>query len=500
MSTLIGKMARHSVLRPAAWELWGLAAVTSLYLLTGLLYEQEGCFVANLVGPVALVILLGLGALRMTRAERSAIWACLFTFRVSSAIYFGLGSLVPYVANSATWLNLHAYSYFDDVDMMKFNLIVAVSILTVLATCTAFDAVRPYRYDLQPIGAGAGGGRRLLISSICFYVPGAVVQYFVLLPHYMGWTTDVLAGALGSLGSLMLIGIFLFTSWSITYAPAMFPVAASVVGLECTVGMLLFNKTEIILPIIMLLLAIFTRGVTLVRMGAVFVALVIIFAFIQPLVSYGRTKLSQDYGGVTGGGLIERLEIVESYFTVGVTRTGTEETQESMLRISYISIGTAVINAYDRGQPGNTLEDILTVFIPRFLWAEKPIITRGGEELATMQSGEEGNSVSAGFFAEAYWNFGWFGIPLLMIPLGVILTMLSRFTLNVFRREAWIYMPAVFLAFRIGGRVDGLYVADVAGAGALVLAMVFIFGVIERVIAHRPVQPALGWHLGARKW
>jgi hypothetical protein len=87
-----------------------------------------------------------------------------------------------------------------------------------------------------------------------------------------------------------------------------------------------------------------------------------------------------------------------------------------------------------------------------------------------------------GFFAEAYWNYGWLGIVILMIPLGAVLGLMTRYTEWVFREGRWIYFPVVLLGLKVGFRADGSLVSDVAGTAVFMVALHIAILFAERMV------------------
>jgi hypothetical protein len=77
-----------------------------------------------------------------------------------------------------------------------------------------------------------------------------------------------------------------------------------------------------------------------------------------------------------------------------------------------------------------------------------------------------------GYFAEAYWNLGWLGVPLVMIPLGLIFFATGRYTLWTLANGRWLHFPAVFLGMYSGARTDGLIAGDVV-ASTLTILLVY---------------------------
>jgi hypothetical protein len=140
--------------------------------------------------------------------------------------------------------------------------------------------------------------------------------------------------------------------------------------------------------------------------------------------------------------------------------------------VSFVNVAAFVVAQYDHGLPGDSLRDTLYSFIPRFLWPEKPVVLLGGE-LATLVSGEVGNQISPGYFAEAYWNFGWIGLPLLLVPVGFFFNVATHFAARVIEREDWLYLPVLFLSLKVGMQIDSFYNGFV-GTATQILALYFL--------------------------
>src|SRR5919108_137043 len=85
-----------------AWELAAIAGLICLYLVADTVFGDSSHDALNIAGPLWLTVALGLSATRMVLGNTAAIWTGLFWFRVATAVYFGVGSLVPFYVNLAT--------------------------------------------------------------------------------------------------------------------------------------------------------------------------------------------------------------------------------------------------------------------------------------------------------------------------------------------------------------------------------------------------------------
>jgi hypothetical protein len=124
------------------------------------------------------------------------------------------------------------------------------------------------------------------------------------------------------------------------------------------------------------------------------------------------------------------------------------------------------------------------------LWPEKPIITDIGSKFYGAATGNALDSAaSPGVFADCYWNFGWPGVILLMIPMGGILLLVSRYSLDVVRRELWLYFPVVLLGMRIGFRTDGFFVVDIIGGTVILVGLHLVLKFADRFVFPLLRQP-----------
>lgn len=78
-------------------------------------------------------------------------------------------------------------------------------------------------------------------------------------------------------------------------------------------------------------------------------------------------------------------------------------------------------------QHGHTLQPILTAFIPRALWRDKPEVVTGQLLNRSFHVSEaEDTYISPSHLGELYWNFGWPGVIVGMSALGLLLGVIGR--------------------------------------------------------------------------
>lgn len=82
-------------------------------------------------------------------------------------------------------------------------------------------------------------------------------------------------------------------------------------------------------------------------------------------------------------------------------------------------------------QNGRLYSYMLVTFVPRLFWPDKPSVNDSNRwyQVAyrlTMRNDLNGVSIAVGYLPESYINFGWFGAPLVMFCLGILLGLFDK--------------------------------------------------------------------------
>ncbi|CCJ07829.1 hypothetical protein [Methylocystis sp. SC2] len=467
---------RDRSLETTGAEFAALSCLAGAYAISEGFLGPESYDSVNFYGPMALMAILARGAWRMLRSNSANIWAALFWFRISTIVYFGFGQFAPFIMNDASLLYLNKYYAPQPQEILKLNLLVALGVIAVLLGAQIYAKIAPPRFQ-QMMATPQEHAQSMRRTGLLLLCIGGAIKYLYVFPQAMGWTTDVLPGAVAMLSSLSLAGIYLLTLWALSIRnwTALFFISTFVI-VEMTSGLLLFTKAEAMLPLIVYLIAIISQKASLQRFLLAAASLVFLFMFLVPIVTQGRDEInrrSPERGQVS---IAERLEIIWSVVTAP-EQFGEE--QNSLLRISYLSPATFAIARYDAGQPAATLDLIWVIFIPRFIWPEKPILDIG-KAFSTEYSGMiRENSVAPGIFADLYWSMGWYGLVFLVMPFGLLFAYFSRFAQKVMHKAQYTYMPVLFLMMRWGLTIDNATLGLLGGA-ILIFALQALLMLVER--------------------
>jgi hypothetical protein len=137
------------------------------------------------------------------------------------------------------------------------------------------------------------------------------------------------------------------------------------------------------------------------------------------------SQAAQDIGAT----LSRALEAQES-LSSGRYRSETFFERSSMKHsVAMIVTGTGDTQQFQRG---HTLAPLLTAFIPRLIWPDKPDVETG--QLVNKEfhvSDEAATNISPSHLGELYWNFGWLGVLAGMPIIGALLGFIAaRFDLT----------------------------------------------------------------------
>lgn len=367
--------------RPA--ELAGLGSLLVFYGFVYVLGIAELYPAMNIAGPVVLCAILGWSAYWIVEGNPIAVWAPLFWFRVACAVYFGFGALVPHIVNDETLQRIYALHYFDDALNLKVNLVYCFGIFCALGFSYLFLGWNRTGARRADAGDSRPDIDRTLMFALIFLLVGGGLRYGVIVPYAFGLTDYTLPGAIGALGKMYYVGIYLLIVHAIGRSQKTLLAASALVFFEISVSVASFAKMDLLLILIFSFLGLISRDVT--RKKVLVGASCVLFAYFafQPLVGFGRAELQLRYGEIRGAGLIERWQIVQDYFDSGNDRA-LLATQGGMSRLSYVNVAAFAIDRYDAGAKLNTLGNAAAVFVPRLLWPDKPVITQLGSDFNFM--------------------------------------------------------------------------------------------------------------------
>jgi hypothetical protein len=145
-------------------------------------------------------------------------------------------------------------------------------------------------------------------------------------------------------------------------------------------------------------------------------------------------------------------------------------------------ISTFLISEFDSGRRGNTLDDAHLYFIPRIIWKDKPIMTSKGNALSDLYWGQPYSSLAPTYSAELYWNFGWHGIILGSIIIGIVIGVFSKLAISFLDGKYYLYLliaiPVIIYSLWVESWLGSTYIGGLVN----ILQLLIIFYIIKKSI------------------
>jgi len=299
--------------------------------------------------------------------------------------------------------------------------------------------------------------------------------------------------------SLLLLGIL----WrEINLATKL--IAGLVFIMAITNGLLGLSKLDVITTLLAFIVGTLVIHHSLKSIVIYFSAVILVYIMISPIVTYGRAHV--DYNAQHNS-LLDRVNImtelaskyikseelsVHPSYTldkksgVFIAKNQTVDLDEEIklkkqvknigMRLDVASIQGYLINEYNAGQRGESLDKFWAILIPRIFWQEKPIMTNNAGKLnAQYYGGGRGTELSAiapTYVAEAYWNYGLTGVLMVSLYLGLIIGWFSNLASKFLSEPKSGYFLIAFPAIITFAHVESWVVPTyIGGLGILVVIL-----------------------------
>jgi hypothetical protein len=439
-----------------------------------------------IIGSGMLAVTMGFANWNLARRSGAAVWTPLFAFRLGTFVYLGIGALLPAVLGVEAVDRVYQLYAYSDAEMAKVTMVWLFSATIVITSCR-FCSTLALRTD-QPVNVGSEPAPRTLRLGLIFFAAGLVWSGFVELPQHMGVFHATIPGSIAlpfqAAGS---VGIFLIALWSMerggfSHFAYMIPL-----GIMILLGLITFNKSIIIAPLLFVSLAILFRGVTVLRVALVTTILVLTFAVLQPMVAQARFLHTKAYGNFYGGTLTERLSYSVDY--IAGERIYEEREPNTFVRLVFNAPAAFVIMRHDLGLPDDSISNGFIAMIPRIIWPNKPITSDVGAEVNELITGSATSHLAITSTADIYWNWGWAGLFVLLIPFGALLWPATQLTHRIVAARDWLMMPFVLLTFRIGLAVDSNFVPGILVPTVAAVIAYALLRMLKRIL-NPQVRPA----------
>lgn len=297
-----------------------------------------------------------------------------------------------------------------------------------------------------------------------FLIVGGGASFYVISFDISAKPGEIISGAIRTLSMLSSMAIIAGTLYRGRGEKTLMFLAVVITVISSFFGILLFNKTAIIIPIVVLTMAFYlrTQKIKWIIFGVVGAAFILLS--ISNAVLESRNTIDM----YTQTSIQGRIEVFSDAIYSDSSMNDSKSTVWA--RLCYLPPQVTAVRFYDDDNGGNDIELLGWVFLPRVLFPNKPIMTRSGTDLNYKISGMDTSSLGIGLFVSAYYNAGWPGLLIVSVISGWILSIMAAFSRAVINTGAMLLLPVAQMGSYMAFRIDGHFVADYLGSFAMVVA------------------------------
>lgn len=209
------------------------------------------------------------------------------------------------------------------------------------------------------------------------------------------------------------------------------------------------SKTFLSLLLVSIILAYFWGRGKLPKVLAMVAATAIVI-FVFPFVHNFREFVNNEYGQIPS---ISSLDITGAFTFDGHSSDPSAQQEGGLLAVSARYNGIDELYGITQTVPdflpykyGSDYSAMIVNLVPRAVWPDKPIFSRGAEYGASLGTI---TSVTPYPFGEAYWDMGVFGVFVMMIVWGGCLAGLLRGYENLYRRPGLSFFIGTYFLSQI---------------------------------------------------
>lgn len=377
-------------------------------------------------------------------------------FLASFSLYFLFGAALLAVGPAIQIEHSLSYYRIDARDALRVDAVNGLGFGIALVAASLARGRWLGKIASKAASRAAGIPSQLVIGA--FLLLGGVASYYLAL-FDLGFRGGFVPGIVRSAGNFVLVAVYLASAHRGRGERTLRTVAVVLVVVLLLLGVLQFNKSAALLPLLALTSGLAARfGARKVLPVGLAVALAG-YLMLGNLTVYGRSIIA-DQSEAT---LSERWQFIKEGWqaTRGLSE---EEEYGTWARLDYTASSTAGLDLRDAGRGGDGMQLLPWVVVPRLIFPDKPEITKTGRELNTKITGGVSSSTGQGIFASGYYHAGWLGVLIASVLCGWIVAQTSAIARAIHLQNALLMLPLSLLGLLIAFRIDGDFVADYAGA------------------------------------
>lgn len=470
-------------------------ATVIVTILAGLVYFMESGAadsgakqLFNFTIPLFFLFAFSFSGMLIVRREPMLLWTPAAMFIAYTALFKGLGPLVNVLGNDATLAYIQGRVFsLSAHELFGTHILNLVGTLAILAGLL-WGSKKLSTAGVAQIARTSAAPVRLSIKKVALFmiIVGAIIQYWWVYPYKFGLTDQTLPGAISRLGQLLTLGIAVLAYVTTQTGSKKWKLLFWVLLVtNVAISFVEFYKSIVILSVILPALGAYVGHRNLRKLSYWVVVTITLYLIASPIVTYGRLTIQARTGSIYQATITERFEILGNFIIDADSRNSTlqDDRQNGWARLSYAGQQAFAMREYQSGNTFDSISQIWIVFIPRFIWPNKPAGIGPGKRFFYYATGRENNRSSVTIYGDAYWNFGWIGLILLGLSVGYAFGRFSEYAYYWLRTDQVIYYPVLLAGIDICMRgLNSWIINGVVGRSMILIGYVIVIILISRFI------------------
>lgn len=441
---------------------FGSLILFSIYLVNNIFTLHEFNFIAFSIAFTLLSLFFFI-----IYQSPNALFAPITWFILASSIYYGFGTLF-YSFGGYEGLNyIDNWYYVDSKDLQKVN---NLNLVAIALTLLFFSLMM--KINLNPKKYIQTDKKNLMGLADLFAFIGLSITFIGRLLAILQGPEYNLPGIINNLTVFAHAALFIYAILFFQNTPGSklrFWVLAFILGLLAVASLMKQEILQFLMAIVLANILVKNNFIYILKMGFIFILLLpllVIFTAFGRSLLWSNTDL-EDISLVTSAQefsiLINDLSLLTDQIQERNEVQNEVAGQDSALAsaVSFVWMRfvqapaqAAAIQYKVDGDDGNSFELLKWAFIPRLLYPDKPIITPGVDYQMRLTGTDIGGSASPGYWADGYWNYGWYGVIFVSFVLAAFFTFFTQFNIQAISTGSLFLFPLMFMGIKMGFRVE----------------------------------------------
>lgn len=312
-------------------------------------------------------------------------------------------------------------------------------------------------------------------TAIALMLTVGAAALLAVIPVDLESRGGVVSGILRSTAQLPVVSVLIASAVQGRCEIVLRLAAIGLALIQCAIGLVLFNKSAVMLPLAALTAGLAWRFGSSRVLPLGMIGLTAVFMMIGGPTAYARNVFVFNGGGILEARWTTFLEGLSAWDDNSATH------YSAWARLCHVPVQAAALDFYDNGDGGDDLTLVPWLPIPRMFAASKPVITRSAVDFNVKLTGSDTSSTGMGVFVSGYYNGGWVGLLLAGALCGLLLSLTSAVATNIVEQRGFLMLPLALLGLYTAFRVDGDIVADYLGSFVVVLTVLAITTCFSRL-------------------